>query len=53
MGGDWAYENTQFNFRNMELMLSYIKNNYKDLNMDFKLSTPSEYVKALKSKNQV
>lgn len=52
MGGDWAYENTQFNYRNMESMMNYIKNNYKDINMDFKMSTPNEYVQALKSKNQ-
>ena len=44
MGGDFTYENALFNYRNMESMLNFIKSNYKDINMDFKFSTPSEYV---------
>lgn len=28
MGGDWTYENTQFNYRNMEAMKSFIEKNY-------------------------
>jgi hypothetical protein len=46
MGGDYTYENTQFNYRNMESMLSYIKNNYKDINMEFRMSTPIDYINA-------
>lgn len=41
MGGDFTYENTQFNFRNMESMMNFIKEHYHDINMDFKFSTPS------------
>lgn len=34
-------------------MMKYIKENYKDTNIELKYSTPSEYVQALKQKNQI
>ena len=52
MGGDWTYENTQFNFRNMEGMKNYIEKHYPDINMEFRFSTPSEYVRSLKQNLQ-
>ena len=48
MGGDWTYENTQFNFRNMESIKNYIEKHYQDINMEFRFSTPSEYIRSLK-----
>lgn len=48
MGEEFAYENAYVTFLSMERVLDYIKKNYKNLNMDFKFSTPSEYIKAVK-----
>lgn len=49
MGEEFAYENAYVTFLSMERVLDYIKKNYKNLNMDFKFSTPSEYIKAVKN----
>lgn len=47
MGSAHFYENAQFNYLNMEKIVSYIQKNYKDLNMNLVFSTPSEYLAAL------
>lgn len=49
MGEEFAYENAYVTFLSMERVLDYIKKNYKNLNMEFKFSTPSEYIKAVKN----
>jgi len=48
MGDEFAYENAYVTFLSMERVLDYINKNYKNLNINFKFSTPSEYIKAVK-----
>ena len=48
MGQDYAYENAGQNYKKMDSMIKYIESNYKDLNMEFKYSTPSDYMMAVK-----
>jgi len=49
MGCEYTYENAGQNFKKMDLILNYIRENYKDINMNFLYSTPSEYVAAIKA----
>jgi hypothetical protein len=48
MGDEFAYENAYVTFLSMERVLDFINKNYKNLNINFKFSTPSEYIKAVK-----
>jgi len=49
MGKENYYENAQFNYYNMEKIVNYVQKHYKDLNMEIKFSTPSEYLAALEA----
>jgi hypothetical protein len=52
MGQTFFYENAQFNYMNMEKIVSYVEKHYKDLNMKLVFSTPSEYLTALEEEKQ-
>lgn len=47
MGCDYTYQNAAYNFHNMDALMRFIDNNYKNLNLKFKYSTPTEYTKAV------
>jgi hypothetical protein len=49
MGGVFDYQSALVNFKGMEDMLNFIKENYSGLNIDFKMSTPTEYISSVKS----
>lgn len=49
MGKENFYENAQFNYNNMENLVSYVNKHYSDLNMNIVFSTPSEYLAALEA----
>ena len=50
MGCDFAYQNAKEEFENLERIISYV-NAHNHANMQFKLSTPSEFMEALKAEN--
>ena len=52
MGCDFAYQNARAEFANVERMIDYFNKNNKS-NMKFKMSTPGEYIEALKKENIV
>lgn len=50
MGCDYTYENAGQNYKKMETVMKYIKDNYqKEANMNIFFSTPSEYITAIKA----
>lgn len=49
MGGEFDYQSALVNFKGMEEMLNFIKEDYSGLNIDFRMSTPSEYISSVKS----
>jgi len=49
MGGAFDYQSAFVNFKGIEEMLGFIRENYDGLNIDFKMSTPSEYISSVKS----
>ena len=50
MGCDFAYQNAKEEFENVERAISYI-NTHNQANMQLRMSTPSEFIDALKSEN--
>lgn len=49
MGNSYAFQNAGQIFKNMERMVKYIEENYKEVNVDLVFSTPSEYIKAIRA----
>lgn len=49
MGCDFTYENAGANYKDMEAQIKYIKENYKEANLDIFFSTPSAYISKIKS----
>jgi hypothetical protein len=52
MGNYYAFQNAGQIFKNMERLVKYIEENYKEQNVDLVFSTPSEYVKAIREEKQ-
>tara|TARA_B110000285_G_C14512814_1_gene333103 strand:+ start:95 stop:352 length:258 start_codon:yes stop_codon:yes gene_type:complete len=50
MGCDFAYQNAKEEYENVERAISYI-NTHNQANMQLRMSTPSEFIDALKSEN--
>jgi len=50
MGGDWSMQNAQIGFKKLESFISYI-NEHNTANIVLKMSTPSDYVEAIKKEN--
>lgn len=48
MGNSYAFQNAGQIYKNMERLVKYIEENYKDQNVELVFSTPSEYVEAIK-----
>ena len=48
MGCDFAYQNAKEEFENLERTISYV-NAHNHANMQFRISTPSEFIEALKA----
>lgn len=46
MGSDFHYENANENFKNIEILMKYIAENYKEFKLNLMYSTPSMYVDA-------
>lgn len=51
MGCDYTYQNAAYNFHNMGALMKFVEREYKDLNLKFRYSTPSEYTKAVLQEN--
>ena len=51
MGCDYTYQNAAYNFNNMGALMKFVEREYKDLNLKFRYSTPSEYTKAVLQEN--
>mmetsp|Transcript_12858 Transcript_12858/g.19917 ORF Transcript_12858/g.19917 Transcript_12858/m.19917 type:complete len:183 (-) Transcript_12858:2099-2647(-) len=47
MGCDFTYENAGYNFKQMDALIAYLHKHNSDINMQFKYSTPSEYLHAI------
>lgn len=47
MGTDFAYQNAGQTYKNIEKLLKWIKENHSDKSIEYVMSTPSEYVKAV------
>lgn len=47
MGADFAYQNAGQTFKNIEKLIDWINNNQCDPFITYKMSTPSEYIKAI------
>ena len=52
MGTDFAYQNAGQNFKQIEEIIDWINKNKNDTNIEFVMSTPSKYVKAIKEEKQ-
>ena len=52
MGTDFAYQNAGQNFKQIEEIIDWINKNKNDRNIEFVMSTPSKYVKAIKEEKQ-
>jgi hypothetical protein len=50
MGDDWSMQNAQIGFKKIESLISYI-NQHNTANIVLKMSTPSDYVEAVKKEN--
>ena len=50
MGCDWSMQNAQIGFKKVESLINYV-NQYNTANIVLKMSTPSDYVEAVKKEN--
>jgi hypothetical protein len=47
MGDDFAYENAEDNYSQLDLLIAYFNSKYKDKNIRLIYSTPNIYIDAL------
>lgn len=52
MGTDFAYQNAGQNFKQIEEIIDWINKNNADANIEFVMSTPSRYIKAVREEKK-
>lgn len=52
MGTDFAYQNAGQTFKNIEKLLAWIEKNHCDEMITYRISTPSEYIKAINAEKK-